>query len=370
MQPALSFKILIELITYRLPFSKPFVTGSASFRHREGLLIRYSDDATEVLTEASPLPGFSSETLDQVISAAGNKKDAIDLFFTKSYSLRELKEFLKELPNLPSLQFALSFMGIQILSGRNRQSLYDLFDVDKPSDVRVNDVLPIQSLDETIRHFKKSYQNGFRTFKVKSSFPTDQLIRSLNALNQISGKDSVFRIDANRSWPADKSSGIIKELERFSIEYIEEPFTGTDLYSFTEFCKRSKIPIALDESIQNVSHLKELLNNLPEAVFIIKPTVLGNLFDLFETLSQLRTHFNRVIVTTALESSIGRKSVCSIASLIGDRTMAHGLNTGRFFKSDLMVDKQISDGRLELPTSGFYSAGIADLNNNYIQSVE
>ena len=361
---------MIGIFTYRLPFLKPFVTGSGEFHHREGILIRYSDNTSEVITEAAPLPGFSKESLYEVITAAKDQKESINTFLSEPFSLEELKIFLKQIPNLPSLQFALSFLGIQVLSERTQQSLFDLFEVSKPSTILVNDVLPIQELDETIRHFKTSYDKGFRTFKIKSGFPVDHLVKTLKALNETSKQDSTFRIDANRSWPADQISDILKKLAGFNIEYIEEPQSSTDIQSLKHVIHKSAIPIALDESINNIDHLKNLLEILPETVIIIKPSILGNIFDLFETLAHHRTHYNRIVVTTALESSIGRKSVASVASMIGASNIAHGLNTGRFFETDLSHENIISGGRLKIPTSGFYPTKIDDLNSAFYQSAD
>ena len=361
---------MIEIFTYRLPFLKPFVTGSEVFHYREGVFIRYSDEYIEVISEAAPLPGFSHESLEEVITAVRDQKESLESFFSESYSLNELRIFLKQLPNLPSLQFALSFLGIQIISERNQHSLFDLFKVSRPSKIFVNDVLPIQNLDETIDHFKKSYDKGFRTFKIKSGFPVHQLIKTLKALSDTAEQNCKFRIDANRSWPADDFSGIIKQLEDFNIEYIEEPHLSADIQSLTNTIQNSTIPIALDESIINIEHLKKLLKKLPETVIVIKPMILGNLFDLFETIDLHRTHFNKIVVTTALESSIGRKSIASVASLIGASNMAHGLNTGRFFETDLSRENFISDGRLKLPLSGFYSTQIANLNSAIYQSAD
>ncbi|MDZ7757830.1 o-succinylbenzoate synthase [Rhodohalobacter sp.] len=361
---------MIEIFTYRLPFSKPFVTGSGVFHHREGLLIRYSDDSTEVISEAAPLPGFSTESLEEVKTTVTDQKESLDIFFSQSYSLEELKTFLQQFPKLPSLQFALSFLGIQILSERSQRSLFDLFEVKYQPKVLVNDVLPIQDVEETIHHFKKSYDSGFRTFKIKSGYPVDQLVKTLKALSQTAGQDCRFRVDANQSWPADQFSEITEQLGEFNIEYIEEPCHNSDIQTLANFNQKSTIPIALDESIKNIDHLKVVLKKLPETIIVIKPTVLGNLFDLFETLARHRTHFNRIVVTTALESSVGRKAVTSVASLIGDPTMAHGLNTGRFFKTDLSNENLISNGKLKLPESGFCSTKIEDLNNSYYQVVD
>ena len=57
---------MFELYSYSIPFKKPFVTGAGTFNTREGIILRYHDSQIDVVSEAAPLPGFSSESLKQV----------------------------------------------------------------------------------------------------------------------------------------------------------------------------------------------------------------------------------------------------------------------------------------------------------------
>jgi L-Ala-D/L-Glu epimerase len=236
---------LIELYKYQLPFKNPFVTGKGEFHLREGVLVRYSDHSGEVLTEASPLPGFSKESIDSISGVLKEKKNELNEFLSKPFTIQNLQEILEDFPNLPSLQFALSFLGLQVLSKRKDKSLYELFDCRKPPSIQVNDILSIQDLDSSLLYFKKSRDQGFKTFKLKYGFPVDSQLQILSELRQISDHDIKIRLDANQSWPVKQTLSSIQKLETFDIEYIEEPFKWDNLEVFKKISDQSPIPLGI-----------------------------------------------------------------------------------------------------------------------------
>ncbi len=55
-----------ELYRYELPLSEPLTLGGATLHHREGLLLELAGEGGAVgWGEASPLPGFSRESLEE-----------------------------------------------------------------------------------------------------------------------------------------------------------------------------------------------------------------------------------------------------------------------------------------------------------------
>ncbi|MDZ7680582.1 MAG: hypothetical protein U5J63_02445 [Fodinibius sp.] len=53
---------------YQLLFNKPLNTSKGSFEHREGLILAFQGHGQSFYGDAAPLPGFSDETLDDVVS--------------------------------------------------------------------------------------------------------------------------------------------------------------------------------------------------------------------------------------------------------------------------------------------------------------
>ncbi len=362
---------MIEIFEYQLPFVKPFRTAVGEITDRRGGLLRYSDSDCEIITEAAPLPGFSSDRTDQVLQDLILYRDELDNFFSSSFDSSGLQAILKMLPASPALQFAVSFLGIQLLVQKQGASIEDIFLTSINRSVAVNEILTTGTAEEIKPDYDKARRAGFSTFKFKAAEPLDSLTTLLHQLHNDPGYPAArFRLDANRSLPPDQLQQILEPFDGIPIEYIEEPSGWKTASELESIIQRCPFPIALDESAHSVFRLNQLLHEYPGIFFIIKPTIMGNLFELFETIRRFRSRFNHVVVTTSLESRIGRSMTATVAALIGDPGRAHGLHTGRFFEQDLLADFDISNGRVAIPPSGFWNHKLTEINRSFIQKVE
>ncbi|TVR17636.1 MAG: hypothetical protein EA391_04275 [Balneolaceae bacterium] len=336
---------MIKTYTYSLPFTIPFKTGKSVFKNREGVIVRYIHD-TEVVTEASPLPGFSTETLDDVRTFFTSYSDSLSTFFDSNYTFDEISPFLRTLPELPSARFALSMMALMILTKRNKCSIDQILGIQTiPESVLVNTIVGIGSVEEVLSYVEHAFKQGFGTIKLKVP---DSPAELASILKNVSEKfpQLTFRLDANQSWPLNKAEENIAYFKGLPVEYIEEPAAISSPEELRQIISNSPLPIALDESITNLTNLEFALKNFPDTVIIIKPTLFGNFIHLAETISRYRSSFEQIVVTTALEAAVGRSMVSEAAFLIGDRNLAHGLNTGNMLVKDLFDDLKIVSGKL------------------------
>lgn len=338
---------MIKTYTYSLPYTAPFKTGKSVFNNREGVIVRYIHDI-DVVTEAAPLPGFSTETLDDVITFFSSHKDSISGFLDSRYSFDGISPFLSSLPNLPSAQFALSMMALMILAERKNCTIDELLQIRSvPDSLFVNTVVGLGNEEDVLSQIELASKQIFGTIKLKvSESPAEQA----SILKKASEKfpDITYRLDANQSWPPEKAEEYIAYFKDLPVEYIEEPAAVSALKDLKKIILNSPLSIALDESITNLQSLKFALKNFPDTVLIIKPTLFGNFIQLVETISRYRSSFEQIVVTTALEAAVGRTMVNEAAFLIGDRNFAHGLNTGSILASDLFDDVRIVSGKLSI----------------------
>jgi o-succinylbenzoate synthase len=358
---------MVSLYRYRLPFRTPFKTEKGTFKERSGLLISSGHDSLSALSEASPLPGFSGESQKETEQYLISLSSDLDNFLQRPFSHLELKQYLDPLTLTPSAEFALSTLGASILLQRNRSKLNELFPQKFRRKVKVNAVTGLGKPDEIISGVKAHYENGFRTIKMKSPADPEPLISTLKILKG-NFPDISFRIDANQSWPSERAQSYIEMFEGLNVEYIEEPVSVKSVSNYQYLVNHSPIPIALDESLTSIDALKNAFQTLRKGVFIIKPMLLGNIFRICETISENRGPLQKVVVTTALESAVGRCMVNSIAALAGDPDLAHGLNTGVFFKKDLYSLPAPSHGSLYL-NAPFDCVQLPDLDQNLIQKI-
>ena len=356
---------MLSIYSFSLPFRQPLITGSGVINNREGYLIHFESNKYTVITEASPLPGFSKESFSEVGNALKKHQIRLHSFFCTDFTIDQLKEFLESLPKLSSLQFAISYLGIELWLKKNHNALEQLFDSSPSSSVKVNTMTGSLSESELFQAINSGYQHGIRTFKIKAPYPSAELASILSKAAEQFPSIS-FRLDANRSWRTDEFESAIDVFMNLPIEYIEEPGQFVVSENIPEIVLNSTIPVALDETVATIDSLELVLKNYPKLIVIIKPTILGNIFHFYETIVRYRSLLNDIVITTSLESAVGRRMVTTIAALMGDPEKAHGLQTGYLFKKDVGKSPIIENGILKTEAVFFNSLKLVDLDPGLI----
>src|SRR5690625_3024248 len=131
----------LQYFQYKLPFKQPFGNAQGTFSHRHGLFIQLKKAGMNAWGEAAPLPGFSKETLPEVIDSLRHYNNAISYFFRSSFTASHLTFFLKQHAFPPSLQFGLYTTGCSFLAQQKRKSLHPFLFDDPPNTVLLNAVV-------------------------------------------------------------------------------------------------------------------------------------------------------------------------------------------------------------------------------------
>ena len=90
---------------------------------------------------------------------------------------------------------------------------------------------------------------GFRAFylKVGSDNPNDDVER-VEALRDGAGPDALIRVDANEAWSSAAAVRIVRELERFGLELVEQPVSGRNLAEMAYVRGRIGAPLLANEA--------------------------------------------------------------------------------------------------------------------------
>ncbi len=273
--------------SYRLPLKAPYSI-------REGIVIEWPDGTW---TEASPWEGWSSDCLEDIISAFLNKASS-------SHS---------------SLQFALEPLPLKMIS-----IPYCAFVAGTKSDI--------------LRTAAELKEQGIDHLKIKLTLVTFE--EALEITNHLS-KDFRLRLDFNRTLDLQKAIDFASRCAIDRIEYFEEPLK--DSQALCDF----PYPIALDESLREKNY--ETLTKLPQVVaLVIKPTMSGGL-----TACRNWERFGKPLVLGgSFESGIGIAQIALIAAHLQGPLLPLGIDTYRFLEDDLLEEPlHFERGLVHLPAS-------------------
>jgi O-succinylbenzoate synthase len=202
----------------------------------------------------------------------------------------------------------------------------------------VRDVVPVNCTVPAIDPAKAAEivrASGCRTAKVKVAEPGQTLaddIARVEAVRDAIGIGQV-RIDANGNWSVDEALRALRELDRFTLEYVEQPCAAvTDLAAVR---RRTNVPVAADESIRRAED-PLLVKKLEAAdIAVLKVQPIGGVRACLEIADQIGLP---VVVSSALETSIGIAAGVALAAALPELPYACGLATVSMFSSEVVAE--------------------------------
>lgn len=343
----------LDFYKYRLPFCKPFVTATATYHHREGLILVGKNGGIQAVGESAPLPDFSVETLEDLITLIRSNPQQISELINQLIAADEeeppwVASLDDSLP--PSLAFGIDTLVANWRSGQQQKTVHQLlFGDDAQRQLSVNATLPMGELEPSLKQAQEWHQQGYQTLKIKVGHDIGLAVELVTELRRRS-EDLRIRLDANKSWNLIEAHRKLEQFAGLGIEYCEEPLSLATPEAFRQLKKETEISLALDESLANKSDILPWISPKAADVLILKPMVVGSFAAIANRCRQARQQGLETVFTTSLESGIGRRMTASLATGLGSLQMAHGLATGQLLAEDLLNDSScISNGYYQLP---------------------
>ena len=178
--------------------------------------------------------------------------------------------------------------------------------------------------------------HGCTTAKVKVAEPGQTLdhdVARVAAVRDAMGASARIRVDANGGWTVDKAVRAIDVLGEFDLEYVEQPAASVE--ELAEVRRRVHVPIAADESIRRAEDPLRVVRLDAADIAVLKVQPLGGVRACLELARRIAIP---VVVSSALESSVGIAAGVALASALPELPYACGLATATMFTTDLTTD--------------------------------
>lgn len=178
---------------------------------------------------------------------------------------------------------------------------------------------------------------GCRTAKVKVAEPGQSLADDesrVAAVRDALGPVGRIRVDANGAWTVDEAIVAIGRLDRAAggLEYAEQPTASVE--DLARVRRRVDVPIAADESIRRAEDPYRVRDLEAADIAVLKVQPLGGVRACLEIAERIGLP---VVVSSALETSIGIAAGVALAAALPELPYACGLATVQLLTADVVA---------------------------------
>lgn len=375
----------MEYSLYRIELSAPptssLITADQNRFYREGFIVTILlNDGSSGVGEVAPIEIHREDLLDVEMQLRFllHKMEGLEIsYFLPLFNGFFSRWIWRSLGIPPSSMFPSVRCGIEMavlnaLAARQGSSLLDL--------IRGQRGLPLNTQSDTDDRMKKSeniqisalidcngtptdvayvvsrlVNEGFTTIKLKVARrenPNED-VAVIKEIRQTVGYQLKIRVDANRRWTYKEAIQFGLCVKSYNLQYIEEPVCLED--DIINFCEESGLPVALDETIDNLKG--DVLHKLHQFVhpgivaLVIKPSVVGGFENATLIAKWAQMHDKMAVISSAFESSLSlsayiqfayylekqNETIFNLKSKGPNPAVAHGLGTYRWLKEDIAV---------------------------------
>ena len=213
--------------------------------------------------------------------------------------------------------------------------------------VPVNGIVPALPPDAAVR---RARETGCDTIKIKVAGETslDEDLARVRAVREAL-PDVALRVDANGGWALDEATRAVRALAPLGLQYVEQPCaTVEDLARLRQV--GLGVAIVADESIRKADDPYRVAELDAADGIVLKVQPLGGVRRCLRLAKELRLP---VVVSSAVETSVGLAAGVALAGALPDLPRACGLETIRLLAGDVVERPLIPDGgRLTPPVVG------------------
>src|SRR4029077_10032425 len=107
----------------------------------------------------------------------------------------------------------------------------------------------IRPYDEAKTIARQYVEQGFSTLKTKAGRDAQEDLEMVRGIRDGAGDRLKLRIDPNMGYSPEVALALARDLEKYNLEYFEQPMHSTLLAESARIRRRTTTPLALNESV-------------------------------------------------------------------------------------------------------------------------
>lgn len=241
-----------ETVLTKIPTKRPHRMSFATTQFQNGVhLWLYTDDGVVGLGETAHMAGFSDKGETQSSVALQLRERLIPAILGKDPMQIEARQadLDKVIPFNPRAKSVINLALYDIVGKVFQTPVHNLLGGMFRQQIPLSTSLPITDPKSAAKEACEMVERGLRILKLKvgdENFNKD--IERFCQVRDAVGSDIVLRADANQAWDVPTAIRVIKALEPYDLQFMEQPVKAWDLDGLAEIRRATNTYIMADES--------------------------------------------------------------------------------------------------------------------------
>lgn len=303
----------IKVEKLKMDLFKPFTVALGTIENVETLLVKIeTDTGVSGLGEGAPFEFVTGESMETAVPTArmlcnllvGQNPLNIEAIHHRMDSTILGNTAVKAAIDIALYDLKGKYMGVplyQVLGGYRNSFHTDI-------------TIGIDSPENMAQEAKEKVDQGFSILKVKVGIDPQQDIEAIHLIRQAVGDTVRLRLDANQGWTAAEAVRVMRAVESYHVEAVEQPLPYWDIDGMAYVRKKVTIQVMADESVHSPVDALKVVKSEAADVINIKLMKSGGLYKAMSINSIAEAAGIPCMVGCMLESKIGITAGASLVA--------------------------------------------------------
>jgi o-succinylbenzoate synthase len=310
-------KIIFKKI--RIGMKKPFRIFLGSSDVYEGFIVKVeTDDGYQGYGEAVPTPYITGDTLGSIneeLEGISTIIKGMDLS-TEAIDERIRRAFRSSRASRAAIDMAIwdiigkrANMPVYRILGNYRESIRTSYTVD---------LVDPQYASEMASSF---LSQGVKVFKIKMGSGIEKDVERVKVVRETVGDDKMVYVDFNQAYSAKNALRVIEKIEKYNIEFVEQPVPAHSLQDLKFVRNSSPIPVMGDEAIFSIYDASRVISMEAVDLINVKLMKAGGITEAIKIIDLAESYNIPVMVGCMVETSLALSAGLSVA--LGKRNVKY-----------------------------------------------
>lgn len=348
-------RIVRAVVTHtKIPVVRAHKMAIGTTLHQENVLLRlYTDDGLEGLGEAPHMVGVSlgGESPFTVLEMLRHR--LLPAVFGRSpFEVEAIQQAMDAAVPWNLRAKSAVILAAYDLAGKALDTpAYNLLGGKVRDTVPLSWSIPITDYDSGVQEAQQMIARGWRIIKVKAGRPNpDDDVEIVRRIREMAGSSLRLRVDANQAYSVKQAIRVARRLERYDVEFFEQPVAWWDLDGLAEVNRATEVPIMADESVTTLNDAMEVAKRRAAQIFSIYVSSPGGILNSKKIATIGAAAGIAGYVGGALESVVGSAAGLHFAASTPSVSYGCEMSGQYLLQEDIGVEPLgFEDGALQVP---------------------